>query len=381
LKLALSMLCENPRRRTGLTTLFHEFVAHALRQFPDVDWVVFAGPEQAWDIPDPRVEVVRDFPANDRLWTRLWADHFRVGPAARRRGAQALLTVGFVPARAPLPVAMHVFTLHHRRGAAAQVGRLRAFYRERALRSGLRRAALVIANSEWTAGHLRAESPGLESRLLVSYEGLAHAQFRPEGAADERARLQRELGLPPEYLLWISNFYAYKQAGRLIAAYARLEPALRARFPLVMSGGEWQDGRARAEQEARRLGVGDDVKFIGWIDDRWLAALYRQARAYVLPSAEETFGKTVTEAMACGCPCVLNDIPVLREVAAGSARMVDFADPAHAAAELAAVCRDDGLAGQLRAAGLRRAGDFSYEKLTRERIGRIQSMLGGAVSA
>jgi glycosyltransferase involved in cell wall biosynthesis len=380
LKLAMSMLCENPRRRTGLTTLFHEFVGHALRQFPEVSWVVFAGLEQGWEIADPRVEVVRMFPANDRLWARLWADHFRVGPEARRRGADALLTVGFVPVRAPLPVVMHVFTLHHRRGAAANVGRLRSFYRGRALRAGLRRAALVIANSEWTAGHLREESPGLESRLLVSYEGLAHAQFRPEAAADERARLQRELGLPPHYLLWISNFYAYKQAGRLIAAYARLDPALRAEFPLVMSGGEWQGGRAQAEQEAQRLGVGDDVRFIGWVDDRWLAALYRQARAYVLPSAEETFGKTVTEAMACGCPCVLNAIPVLAEVAAGAALTVDFADPAAAAASLAALCRDDALAGRLRAAGLRRAADFSYEKLTDERIGRVRALLGRAGS-
>jgi glycosyltransferase involved in cell wall biosynthesis len=340
--------------------------------------VLFAGPKQPWDIVDPRVEVVRKFPTNDRLWARLRADHFQVGPEARRRGAEALLTVGFVPVRAPLPVVMHVFTLHHRRGAATNVGWLRSFYRGRALRSGLRRASLVIANSEWTAGHLRVESPGLEPRLLVSHEGLAHAQFQPEGAPDERGQLQRELGLPSEYLLWISNFYAYKQAERLIEAYARLEPAMRARFPLVMSGGEWHGGRARAEQAARRLGVGEGVRFIGWVDDRWLPALYRQARAHVLPSAEETFGKSVTEAMACGCPCVLNDLPVLREVAAGAALMVDFQDPGAAAAGLAVICQDDGLAVQLRTAGLRRAGDFSYEKLARERIGRIRTMLGGA---
>jgi glycosyltransferase involved in cell wall biosynthesis len=376
MKLALSTLCENPCRRTGLTTLYHEFVGQALREFPDLHWLVFAGPGQPWTIADPRVELVRDFPANDRLLPRLWADHFRVGPAAKRRGADALLTVGFVPVRAPLPVVMHVFTLHHRRGAAVRVGWLRALYRGQALRSGLRRAALVIANSEWTARHLRAASPGVASRLLLSYEGLAHAQFRPEATSGEAAQLQRELGLPPRYLLWISNFYPYKQADRLIAAYARLEPPLRTEFPLVMSGGEWQGGLARAREQARRLGVEDSVRFIGWVDDRWLAALYRQARAHVLPSAEETFGKTVTEAMACGCPCVLNDIAVLREVAGGAAHLLDFTDETAAAAGLAGICRDDGLARRLRAAGLARAADFSYEKLTRERIGRIRTMLG-----
>ncbi len=67
MKLALSILCENPARKTGLTTLFHEFVAHALGLFPDLSWIVFAGPRQPWTLTIPRVEVVRRYPANDRL--------------------------------------------------------------------------------------------------------------------------------------------------------------------------------------------------------------------------------------------------------------------------------------------------------------------------
>ena len=63
MKLALSILCENPLRRTGLTTTYHEFVARGLKLCPDVSWVVFVGPNQPWRVEDPRVEVVRDFPA------------------------------------------------------------------------------------------------------------------------------------------------------------------------------------------------------------------------------------------------------------------------------------------------------------------------------
>ena len=59
-KLAFSLLCENPRRRTGLTTFFHGFIAEALWQFPDVRWLLFAGPEPSWDSNDPRVEGVRE---------------------------------------------------------------------------------------------------------------------------------------------------------------------------------------------------------------------------------------------------------------------------------------------------------------------------------
>src|ERR1043166_422300 len=111
MKLALSILCENPHRKTGLTTLFHEFVARGLKLFPEVNWLIFAGPDQEWSIQDSRVEVNRDFPANDQINRRLFADHFQVPGVARKRGADALLTVGFVPARKTLPTAMHVLSL------------------------------------------------------------------------------------------------------------------------------------------------------------------------------------------------------------------------------------------------------------------------------
>ena len=361
MKFALSILCENPRRRTGLTTLFQEFVAHALRLYPDVRWIVFAGPEQSWDVVDARVEVVRMFPANDRRTARLWADHFRVAPEAKRRGAAALLTVGFVPVRtAGLPVVMHVFSLHHRRPG----GGWEAFYRRVAVARGLRHAALVIANSQWTAAQLGPT----RAPVLVSYEGVQRERYTADGPRGGG-------GLPPQYLLWVSNFYPYKRAELALAAYARLAPGLRARFPLVFVGGDWEGGSGRAQAAARLLGVEGDTRWLGWVDDAALPALYRGARAHVLSTGEETFGRSVTEAMACGCPCVLQDLPVLREVTNGTAVFTDFADSAAAGAALDEVCTDDVLAARLRADGLQRAEAFSFEKLARERVAAIVETL------
>ena len=350
--LALSLLCENPRRRTGLTTFFHGFIAEALRQFPDVHWLLFAGPGQAFDLADPRIEIVRDFPANDRRLARLWADHLQVGPEARRRGAQALLTVGFGPLRtAGLPLVLHVFTLHHLRPG----GGVRAAYRRLALARGLRQAALVITNSQWAADQLGG------ARTLVSPEGLDHERFRPEGSSVVP-------GVPPDSLLWVSNFYPYKRVELAMAAYAQLSPVLRHRHPFVLVGGDWAGGLERAKTQARALGVADDTRFLGWVEDSALPAMYRGARGYVLSTAEETFGRTVTEAMACGCPCVLQDLPVLREVAADAALWVDFADPVASGNALRSLLTDPALAERLRVSGRQRAAEFSFARLARERV-------------
>jgi glycosyltransferase involved in cell wall biosynthesis len=366
------MLCENPVRPTGLTTLFHGLVEAGLRCHPDVHWLVFAGPEQPWTIRDERVEVVRDYPANDRLVTRLWADHFCVGPRARAGGASALITTGFMPLRAPLPVAMQVITLHHTL-AGFGGGTLRRAYRRAALERGLRRAALVIANSQYTADRLLRESPGLGPRLCVSLEGLDQTRYHDRAEPGEAEAMMRELGVRPGAVLWLSNFYPYKQAGNLIAAYARLPVEVRATHPLVMAGGDWQGETEQARALARRLGI--EVLFLGRVDERWLPALYRHATVHVLSSTEETFGRTVLEAMACGCPCVLNDIPALREVAAGAASLVDFARDVEATVALQEVLTNEGLARRLRAAGRERAATFSFDRLAGERIAAIMAMV------
>jgi glycosyltransferase involved in cell wall biosynthesis len=361
-KLALSTLCENPSRRTGLSTLFPEFIAHSRRLFPDVSWVVFAGRDAGWPDGDPAVEVCRDFASNERPAQRLLADHLRVAPEALRRGAAALLTVGFHPARsAGLPVAMHVFAVNHLRGG----GGARSAYRSRAVSRGLERAALVITNSSWTKSQIGpARAP-----VIVSPEGLRHDLFRPEGPAGAR-------GVKGRYLLWVSNLYPYKRFELVLAAYAGLAPRIRSEIPLVVVGGDWSGGRARAEAEASRLGVLADVRFLGWMLDGDLPALYRGACAHVLSTSEETFGRSVLEAMACGCLNVIQDLPVLREVAGESAMYVDYADAAAAARVLEQACAGAAGRAQLTAAGVERARAFSFERVARERVGAILSMIG-----
>ena len=59
-----------------------------------------------------------------------------------------------------------------------------------------------------------------------------------------------------------------------------------------------------------------------------LSAYLRATRAVLLPSFAEGFGLPVVEALACGAPVVVSDIPVLREVGGAGVvvRRTDDAD-------------------------------------------------------
>ncbi len=376
MKLALSLLCENPERRTGLTTLFHEFVSEALALFPDVSWIIFAGPNQPWDVSDARVEVVRKFQANDRIKRRLIADHFLVSGVARKMGADALLTVGFVPLFQRLPAIMHLFSLQHL-DSANRVGLARGVYRWLVTGPSMRKARLIISNSRFAASQILASYPAGEKKLMVSYEGLSHREFSPSSGPDEVERLRARFDLAPGYFLWISNFYPYKQAELLIEAYSLLDPQVRARCPLVMAGGDWNGGLDSAKARIKQLGLEENVILPGWIEDEWRAPLYRQALAFCLPSREETFGRCVTEAMACGTPCIVNDIAIMHEVTDGKAVLVDFSDREKAGDALRRLAEDEALRARLRHEGMERAAVFSFEKLTRDRILAIRNVLSG----
>ena len=117
------------------------------------------------------------------------------------------------------------------------------------------------------------------------------------------------------------------------------------------------------------------LRFLDWVDQRWIAPLLRQARILVLPSREETFGRSVAEAMACGTPCVVNDIPIMHEVTSGAAWIVDYSNSDEASRSLAEALTDENRRADVIRRGLLRSRDFDFDKLTRERLTAIYASL------
>ncbi len=108
--------------------------------------------------------------------------------------------------------------------------------------------------------------------------------------------------------------------------------------------------------------MSDYVHFIGFADDADLPALYSGALTTAVPSLYEGFGIPVLESMACGTPVVTSNISSLPEVAGNAALTVDPTDLDAIVAALQQVIDDDSLRTSLRARGLARAAEFTWDR-------------------
>lgn len=133
-------------------------------------------------------------------------------------------------------------------------------------------------------------------------------------AARSRA-LERVAGLDRPYVLYPTGSHPRKNNERLVRAWSRLAPPVRDAFQLVLAGDVPRSTADHYAHLARAGGVEAQVVTTGFVDDDLLLTLYQGAHLVCFPSLAEGFGLPVAEALACGTPVVVSDLPPLDELA------------------------------------------------------------------
>lgn len=210
-----------------------------------------------------------------------------------------------------------------------------------------RRVQVVMTVSEFSRRELGYHF-GVRREVVVGHGGWEHSRVGGDSAA-----------VPAKYGL---------EAGRYVLAVGSLKPnknfvllgralQLLERFPLQVAVAGARDDSVFQTGAP----VHGDVRLLGYVSDTDLAALYRHAACFVLPSLYEGFGLPALEAMANGCPVVAARAGSIPEVCGDAALYFDPYNPASLARALRQVADDPVLRDDLRARGKARLPNYTWQ--------------------
>jgi glycosyltransferase involved in cell wall biosynthesis len=236
----------------------------------------------------------------------------------------------------------------------------------------VRRLDAIITVSEQSRSDIIRYLPVQPEDVTVIPEAASNI-YCVLGQAEIDSVLARH-GIDFPYILYVGSVEARKNLPRLLEAYAKLRE-WSGQWKLVIIGArKWKSNPVF--DTVRRLGLEPHVHFTGYVEESDLPALYNGASLFAFPSLYEGFGLPVLEAMACGTPVVTSNTSSLPEVAGDAALLIDPIDVEAIASAMRRVLEDHTLSTEMRAKGLARAREFTWERTARETIAVYERMLG-----
>lgn len=216
------------------------------------------------------------------------------------------------------------------------------------------RLKTIITVSHFSEKELLLYCPKFSDKISVIHHGKEHIT---EIQSDETVLLRHNLK-GKKYILAASSLNPNKNFTSVIQAMKLLEHR---GYDFVIAGGV----NTKVFNTAGIQHTGN-VRYIGYVTDAELKALYEHAGCFVYPSFYEGFGFPPLEAMTCGCPVIVSDIPPLREVCGDA---VLYCDPRRAdtiAEKIDILISDELIRNNYRQKGFDRSGGFTWDITAKE---------------
>jgi len=229
----------------------------------------------------------------------------------------------------------------------------------------LRRGKLFSATSLATHDHLRAVvGPDAEIRRIGA------------GVPDELFELERR---EADFLLYFGRLDWFQKGLDILLEALRLLAIERPGILLKVAG-RGADSK-RLLEAAGKLGVDDNLEFLGVVGDAERKALFSGARMLLMPSRFEGFGMVAAEAMAAGVPVIAADVGSLPEVIGGreSGILVPPRDPVALAGAVERLLADTGERARLSRGARDSAERFRWTAIAEEHFAFLKAIQGNVL--
>ncbi len=222
----------------------------------------------------------------------------------------------------------------------------------------------ILVPSEYVKNLLKEEWNVKDEKIVVTYEAVddkIHTLINKINS-NQINSVMKKFNIKPPYIFYVGNAHLHKNVEGLIKAFINLRKQYQY-LTLVLSGQDhyfWQ----RIKKEFQHK----DLIFTGFVSDKELGTLYKNAEAFILPSLEEGFGIPLLEAMACGVPVVSSDAGSLPEVGEDAAIYFNAKDQQDIENKINQVLKSERLRQDLILKGKKRVLNFSWEVLAKKTL-------------
>jgi glycosyltransferase involved in cell wall biosynthesis len=268
-----------------------------------------------------------------------------------------------------LPYVMPVYDLQHRH--QPEFPEVSAYgvweRREYLYRNGTRHATLILADSD--AGkedilHYYGAYGVTPDRVKVlPYVPPPYLSCAVSG--HERMQVRNTYRLPERYLFYPAQLWPHKNHVRIVQAMGLLKETKKAEVHIVLCGTHRGAIRTQVFQEmmgeADRLRLTQQIRYLGYVPNDSMSALYAEAVGLVMPTF---FGPTnipIVEAWLLGCPVLTSDIRGIREQVGNDGLLVDPRSVEAIADGMHRLWEDAGLRADLSRRGTKRIAAYSRQ--------------------
>ncbi|RDU37556.1 glycosyltransferase family 1 protein [Neobacillus piezotolerans] len=225
------------------------------------------------------------------------------------------------------------------------------------------RTKRILTVSNFSKNELLKYYPIQKDKMNVVYLGIEHMN---DVQLDNKILCQYDL-LSTKYILAVSSINPNKNFNGIIEALKYIKSE---EVQIVIVG--HRDNPIYKEAD---IPPSTKIKFVGYVTDEELKALYKNASCFVFPSFYEGFGLPPLEAMSSGCPVIASNRASLPEVLGDSALFCDPENPRDIAEKIEILLNNHNIRAVYQQRGLEKSRQYSWERCGKELIEVITEVI------
>lgn len=249
----------------------------------------------------------------------------------------------------------------------------------RQIESAIASSTHLITVSESNRQEVLARWQLPEDRVTTIPLGVS-PEFREQNVSEIPHAMIQKFGLPRDkrMALFVGVLAPHKNIANLIKGFSLFHQENGNTWHLVLVGRQ-SIGAQPYRQQIADLQLAHSVTLIDHIDpgSQELPALYNLAELLIFPTLYEGWASPPLEAMACGTPVVVSDIPSLRESTGGNAVYVNPVDPEDIATGVDTLIRDNALYSRLQKMGKEFANEFTWRRCAERTLATYKRVVPG----